>query len=61
MRRRRLRSLVTALVMVAIGLAIFDRLRFIVVINMPWWGLLLGGVALFLAVDYLVARATGAE
>lgn len=35
---------------------IWSRLRIVVFVPMPWWGLLLMGLLIFLALDYLIAR-----
>jgi hypothetical protein len=33
---------------------IWSRLHFVVWVTIPWWGLLIGAVLLFLAFDYLL-------
>lgn len=35
---------------------IWSRLHIVIWVPMPWWGLLIMGLLLFLALDYLVAR-----
>ena len=56
--RKRLASVVTALVMAYIGMRVLDRV-FIVMwawVVIPWWGPVVMAVFLFFAVDYLVGR-----
>jgi hypothetical protein len=38
---------------------IWSRLHIVLWVTMPWWGLLLGAVALFLGFDYLLHRVFG--
>jgi hypothetical protein len=54
--RRRLASVVTALIMGYILFQVINRLMIVVWVTVPWWGLALMAVALFFAVDYLVSR-----
>lgn len=35
---------------------IWSRLHIVIWVPLPWWGLLLMGLLLFLALDYLVGR-----
>lgn len=53
---RTARSLATALALVLAFWLIWSRLHFVVLVQMPWWGLLLLGVVLFLTLDYLISR-----
>jgi hypothetical protein len=57
--RQRLAGVATALALAVTLWLIFDRLRIVLFVNVPWWGFLLMAVLLFLAVDYLLARAFG--
>jgi hypothetical protein len=54
----RLSSLLAAVLAVAVLWFILSRLRIVVFVNLPWWGLLLlilvPVVALFLAIDHLI-------
>jgi hypothetical protein len=54
----RLSSLLAAILAVAVLWFILSRLRIVVFVNLPWWGLLLlilvPVVALFLAIDHLI-------
>ena len=57
----RLASLLAAIVAVMVLWFILSRLRIVVWVNLPWWGLLLlilvPVVVLFLAIDHLINRA----
>jgi len=35
---------------------IWSKLRIVVFVHMPWWGFLILGVLLFLAVDYILSK-----
>ena len=56
----RLSSLLAAIVAVMVLWFILSRLRIVVWVNLPWWGLLLlilvPVVVLFLAIDHLINR-----
>ncbi len=53
---RTIRSLV-ALAALAITLwLIWSRLHIVIWVPMPWWGLLLTGLLIFLALDYLISK-----
>jgi len=56
----RLASLLAAIVAVMVLWFILSRLRIVVWVNLPWWGLLLlilvPVVVLFLAIDHLINR-----
>jgi hypothetical protein len=54
--KRRGISLVSAIALVIVLWLIWSRLHIVLFVQMPWWGLLLLGVALFLALDHLIAR-----
>ncbi len=58
---RRVASLVTAVVFLWILWMILGRVWIVIWVATPWWALLLMGVALFLAIDYLVHRAFGSK
>lgn len=57
--RRRARSLGTTIALVLTLWFVVTRLRFIVFVNVPWWGFLLLIVALFIAIDYVIDRVFG--
>lgn len=54
--RQRLASLVVALIMAYIFFRVLDRLFLVVWVQMPWWGLILAAVVLYLLIDHLVRR-----
>ncbi len=54
--RQRLASIVVALIMVYILLRVLDRLFLVVWVQMPWWGLILAVLVLYLIIDHLVRR-----
>lgn len=50
------RRLVT---LIALGLTlwlIWSRLHIVLFVNVPWWGLLVLGLIIFLSIDYLLDR-----
>jgi uncharacterized membrane protein len=54
--RKRIASLISAIIFGLIVLWVLDRLHIVIWVNTPWWGLLLMGLALFLIIDYVVNR-----
>jgi hypothetical protein len=54
--KRRSISLASAIALIIVLWLIWSRLHIVLFVQMPWWGLLLLGVALFLALDHLIAR-----
>lgn len=52
---RRGGRLIGALALVIVLYLIWSRLHIVVFVPIPWWGLLILAVALFLAVDYLLS------
>lgn len=50
------RRIITALALLITLWLIWSRLRIVVWVAMPWWGLLLMAVVIFLAVDYILAQ-----
>jgi hypothetical protein len=57
--RRNAASLLTTLAAVLALWFILSRLHIVVLVNVPWWGLLVLGFALFLAIDYVLHRVLG--
>jgi hypothetical protein len=53
---RRSRSLITAAALALVLWLIWSRLHIVVFVAVPWWGLLIGAVLLFLAVDYVLGE-----
>lgn len=54
--KRRLSSLITAVIFLAILWVVLDRMHIVIWVNTPWWGLLLMGIVLFLIIDFAVSR-----
>ena len=54
--KRRLSSLITAVIFLAILWLVLDRMHIVIWVNTPWWGLLLMGIMLFLIIDFAVSR-----
>ncbi|MEN9938738.1 MAG: hypothetical protein RLZZ387_5317 [Chloroflexota bacterium] len=54
--RKQLRGVATALALALTLWLIFDRLRIVILVSIPWWGFLIIAVLLFLAIDYLISR-----
>jgi uncharacterized membrane protein len=54
--RKRIASLISAIIFGLIVLWVLDRLHIVIWVNTPWWGLLLMGLVLFLIIDYVVNR-----
>lgn len=50
------RSLITLLALALVFWLIWSRLHIVIWVPMPWWGLLLLALGLFLAFDFLLAR-----
>ena len=50
------RSLITFAIMALVFWLIWSRLHFVVLVSMPWWGLFVLGLVLFLALDWFVGR-----
>ena len=56
MSRTRISSLITALIFVVILLILLDRTHIVIWVTTPWWALVLGGIVLFLLIDFAVSR-----
>lgn len=54
--RRRIASVITTVIMGYILYRILDRIFVVIWVNVPWWGLILLAVLLYLAIDYMVNR-----
>jgi uncharacterized membrane protein len=54
--RRTLASLVTTLIFGFLLYKVLERVFIVIWVQMPWWGLLLLGLGLFLLIDHLVSR-----
>jgi sterol desaturase/sphingolipid hydroxylase (fatty acid hydroxylase superfamily) len=58
---QRIASLVTVIIFLWILSIILRRVWIVIWVQTPWWVLVLIGVILFLAIDYLVHRAFGGK
>jgi hypothetical protein len=58
MTRRRLRSFASVAAILIVLWLIWSRLHIVLWVQIPWWGLLIVGVVLFLAVEYVIERIT---
>jgi hypothetical protein len=59
--RRRLASLVTALIFGFILYKVLQRMYVVIWVQTPWWGLLVMMIVLFLLIDYMVGKAFGTK
>lgn len=50
------RSLLSVGILGLVLWMIWSRLRIVIWVPMPWWGLLIMGLLLFLALDFLISR-----
>jgi len=57
--RQRARKLATALAVLITLWLIWDRLHIVIWVQMPWWGLLILAVVIFLAIDYVFDQIFG--
>jgi uncharacterized membrane protein len=57
--RRSLASLVTTIIFGFILFKVLERTIVVIWVQMPWWGLLLMAVVLFLLIDFMVSRTFG--
>lgn len=53
---RTARSLVSLALVFLVLWLIWSRLHIVLFVPLPWWGLLIAGLLIFLALDWLVAR-----
>ncbi|MFN8489726.1 MAG: hypothetical protein U0350_19230 [Caldilineaceae bacterium] len=54
--RQRARKIATALAVLIAFWLIWDKLHIVIWVQMPWWGLLILGLVIFLAIDYIFAQ-----
>ncbi len=57
--RQRARKLATALAVLITLWLLWDRLHIVIWVQMPWWGLLILAVVIFLAIDYIFDQVFG--
>jgi len=50
------RSLLSVGILALVLWMIWSRLHIVIWVPLPWWGLLLMGLLLFLALDFLISR-----
>lgn len=54
--KQRLATLITTLIFAYILFRVLDRLFIVIWVQMPWWGLIIAAVVLYLVIDHLVQR-----
>ena len=59
--RRAAASLVTTVIFGFILFKVLERTFVVIWVQMPWWGLLILGVILFLVIDHMVSRTFGVK
>jgi hypothetical protein len=50
------RTLIAVVALVLTFWLIWSRLHIVIWVPMPWWGLLLAGLLIFLALDYFIGK-----
>lgn len=53
---QRIITALAVVIVVAVVLAVLDQARIVFFVNVPWWLLLVGVIALFVLVDYALNR-----
>lgn len=54
--KQRLATVLTTLIFAYILYRVLDRLFVVIWVQMPWWGLIIAAIVLYLVIDYLVQR-----
>ena len=54
--KRRVASVITTVIMAYVLYSLLNRIFVVIWVNVPWWGLIILAVLLFLAIDYMVNR-----
>ena len=54
--KQRLATILTTLIFAYILYRVLDRLLIVIWVQMPWWGLLIALLVLYLLIDHLVHR-----
>ncbi|MBO9319774.1 MAG: hypothetical protein J7460_12225 [Chloroflexus sp.] len=54
-----LRSLISTLIILFVCWLIWSRLHIVIFVQIPWWGLLLLAVGIYLVIDYGVDKLFG--
>ena len=57
--RQSARKIATALALLITFWLIWSKLHIVIWVHMPWWGLLIVAVVIFLAIDYIFAQVFG--
>lgn len=50
------RTLIAVAALAIVLWLIWSRLQIVIWVPLPWWGLLIAGLLLFLALDYLITK-----
>ncbi|MCE7983417.1 MAG: hypothetical protein DYG89_19775 [Caldilinea sp. CFX5] len=54
--KQRLATLITTVIFAYILFRVLDRLFIVIWVQVPWWGLIIAAVVLYLVIDHLVHR-----
>jgi hypothetical protein len=54
--KQRLATLITTLIFAYILFRVLDRLFIVIWVQVPWWGLIIAAIVLYLVIDHLVHR-----
>lgn len=54
--KQRLATLLTTLIFAYILFRVLDRLFIVIWVQVPWWGLIIAAIVLYLVIDHLVHR-----
>ena len=54
--KQRLATLITTVIFAYILFRVLDRLFVVIWVQMPWWGLIIAAVVLYLVIEHLVQR-----
>ena len=54
--KQRLASLITTVIFAYILFRVLDRLFVVIWVQMPWWGLIIAAIVLYLVIEHLVQR-----
>lgn len=54
--KQRLATLITTVIFAYILFRVLDRLFVVIWVQMPWWGLIIVGLVLYLVIEHLVQR-----
>jgi len=54
--KQRLATLITTVIFAYILFRVLDRLFVVIWVQMPWWGLIIAAIVLYLVIEHLVQR-----